>query len=34
MDLTHNMIEYVNCCVGAFAKSFKFDIGTVVRLPA
>ena len=19
MDLTHNIIEYVNCCVGAFA---------------
>lgn len=23
MDLTHNIIEYVVCCVGAFAKRFK-----------
>ena len=22
MDLTHNKIEYVICCVGAFAKRF------------
>ena len=23
MDLNHNIIEYVNCCVGAFANRFK-----------
>ncbi len=23
MDLTHNKIAYVNCCVGAFADRFK-----------
>lgn len=23
MDLTRNIIEYVNCCVGAFAARFK-----------
>lgn len=25
MDLTHNIIEYVNCCVGAFANRFKLS---------
>lgn len=23
MNLTHNIIEYIVCCVGAFAKHFK-----------
>ena len=23
MDLTHNIIEYINCCIGAFASRFK-----------
>ena len=27
MDLTHNIIEYVNCCVGAFANRFKLTLG-------
>lgn len=26
MDLTHNIIEYVNCCVGAFANRFKLSL--------
>ena len=26
MDLTHNIIEYVNCCVGAFANRFKLTL--------
>ena len=26
MDLTHNMIDYVNCCVGAFANRFKLTM--------
>lgn len=26
MDLTHNIIEYVNCCVGAFAIRFKLSL--------
>lgn len=26
MDLTHNKIEYVNCCIGAFANRFKFPM--------
>lgn len=26
MDLTHNIIEYVNCCVGAFANRFKLPM--------
>ena len=26
MDLTHNTIEYVNCCVGAFANRFKLTL--------
>ena len=26
MDLTHNIIEYVNCCVGAFANRFHLTL--------
>lgn len=26
MDLTHNIIEYVNCCIGAFANRFKLPM--------
>ena len=26
MDLTHNIIEYVNCCVGAFARRFQLPM--------
>lgn len=26
MDLTHNIIEYVNCCVGAFANRFNLTL--------
>ena len=26
MDLTHNIIEYVNCCVGAFANHFHLTL--------
>lgn len=26
MDLTHDIIEYVNCCVGAFANRFKLTL--------
>lgn len=26
MDLTHNIIEYVNCCVGAFANRFSLTL--------
>ena len=26
MDSTHNIIEYVNCCVGAFANRFKLTL--------
>ena len=26
MDLTHNIIEYVNCCVGAFANRFNLSL--------
>lgn len=25
MDLTHNIIEYINCCIGAFASRFKLS---------
>ena len=26
MDLTHSIIEYVNCCVGAFANKFNLTL--------
>ncbi len=26
MDLQHNIIEYVNCCVGAFAERFQLPM--------
>ncbi len=26
MDSTHNIIEYVNCCVGAFANRFSLTL--------
>ena len=26
MDLTHNIIVYVNCCVGAFANRFSLTL--------
>lgn len=26
MDLTHNTIEYVNCCIGAFANRFNLPL--------
>ncbi len=26
VDLTHNILEYVNCCVGAFANHFKLPL--------
>lgn len=26
MDFTHNIIEYVNCCVGAFANRFHLAL--------
>lgn len=26
MDLTRNIIEYVNCCVGAFASRFNLQL--------
>ena len=26
MDLTHNILEYVNCCVGAFANRFQLPL--------
>ena len=26
MDLTHNIIEYVNCCIGAFANRFSLTL--------
>ena len=26
MDLTHNIIEYINCCIGAFANRFKLPM--------
>ena len=26
MDLTHNIIEYVNCCVGAVANRFSLTL--------
>ena len=26
MDLTHNIIEYVNCCVGAFPNRFGLPL--------
>ena len=29
MDLTHNIIEYVNCCVGAFANRFKLSLAEI-----
>lgn len=25
MNLTHNIIEYVNCCIGAFANRFRLS---------
>lgn len=25
MDSTHNIIEYTNCCIGAFADRFKLS---------
>ena len=26
MDLPHDIIEYVNCCVGAFARRFQLKM--------
>lgn len=26
MDLTHDIIDYINCCVGAFAKKFELSM--------